>query len=214
MKPLSIPLAALVVLAAGCAAKQPTDTFQPTLDEAARSMKDKDAAALHAMLGEKLTVGTSIESLSMELENNAKEYGSLAEMVAEPTSVIFEAKVTLEGGQTLDLVEEQGVWKLATPVIKPTNPTDPVAVLAMFAEHLLDLAKAMKKSDVLAGHHDEGFLSMLETLAAELVSVRTQDLVLSEDRCYVDLPSGTKVELVRENEGWKVYSVFPAIEFR
>lgn len=210
--PVFTTLACLMIC--GCADPRPTDGLQTALDEAARSMKEADAQTLHPMLDEKLTVGTSVQKLQEDLERDHAEFAHLAQQIQSPVQVVMEATVHLDGGKTLELVKEDEIWKLATPVVKSQKPTDPLEVLASFADRLEELAEGLEDSEVLAEHHSEGFLSVIETLVKELRGVAAEDLVLNEDRCYVNLPSKHKIELVRVKDGWKIHSIFPAIEFR
>jgi hypothetical protein len=205
-----LPLAAVL----GCASQQPTDTFETTLDAAARAMAEGRAEALYAMLGEKQKVGMSVASLAADLERNHAEFAELAEDIAHPVDVRFEAVIALDGHEDLLLVEQDGVWKLDMELFEEDVPTDPVHVLGVFSDELASLAQDLAESAVLAERHEDGILATLRTLAAEIAAVRAEDLVLSEDRCYVDLPSGHKVELVKEEEVWKVFSVFPPLTFK
>lgn len=203
---------ALMVL--GCAARQPRDTLDEALEQAAGAMTQKDAPALYGMLDEKLRVGMNEESLSNDLDRNESEYAELASLIASPTKIEFRALVEVKGGGKLDFVLEGESWKLATPVMTDKSATDPIQALSKLADKLEALRKHMSESGLLAQQHEKGFLQMLEKMAAEIRQIRPEDLVLAEDRCYVNLPSGRKIELVREGEVWKVSSIFPAIEFK
>ena len=209
-------LTALVatVMALGCAARQPTDTLDEALEEASLAMQEKDAARLHALLDEKLKVGVSEESLAKDLERNETEYEELATLLTHPVKVQFLAHVQTGKGEKLELVLEGEAWKLATPIKTQESAGDPVQALKRLADKLRTLRTHLLESGLLAEQHEKGFLSLLEKLAAEIDQVKPEDLVLAEDRCYLNLPSGRKIELVREGESWKVYSIFPAIEFR
>ncbi len=214
MTTVRIILLLCACMEARCAAAQPTDDFTPVLDRMATAMQDRDGATLHAMLDDKLTVGMTPDSLTADLERDHAEFAALADQIAHTSKVTFEATVKLADGKTLDLVKEGETWKLATTVVKITVPTDPVSVLAAFGLELGNMAAALKEAKVLAKQHQEGLLATISTLASEIAAVEAKDLVIAEDRCYVDLPSGHKIELVREPDGWKVSSVFPALEFR
>jgi len=205
-------VAALAAL--GCASRQPTDTLAEALDEASRAMQEKDAALLFSMLDEKLKVGMSEESLSKDLDRNEAEYKELASLISSPAKVQFLAHVQTKKGKKLDLVLEGETWKLATPIKTQQSATDPVQALKRLADKLRSLRTHLLESGLLAEQHEKGFLALLEKLASEIDQIKPEDLVLAEDRCYLNLSSGRKIELVREGDSWKVYSIFPAIEFR
>ncbi len=209
-------LTVLVVALAGsgCAARQPTDTLDAALEEASRAMQEKDAALLYSLLDEKLKVGVSEESLSKDLERNEAEYRQLASLLSNPSKVQFLAQVQTAKGEKLDLVLEAQTWKLATPLKTQESSSDPVQALKRLADKLRALRTHLVESGLLAEQHEKGFLALLEKLASEIDQIKPEDLVLAEDRCYLNLPSGRKIELVREGDSWKVYSIFPAIEFR
>jgi len=207
-------IALVALTAAGCAARQPTDTLDEALAKASRAMIDGDAPALLAMLDERLKVGVTGESLAKDLAKNSAEYADLAAMLSSPTSIEFEAIVKTDSGDTIALVLEEDSWKLDTSVLAPDAAGDPMTALRRLASHLKSLAASILETHLLAEQHDKGFIATLESLAAEIEQIRPQDLVLSEDRCYCNLPSGRKVELVREEDTWKIFSIFPPLEFR
>jgi hypothetical protein len=205
---------AATIAASGCAARQPTDTLDEALEEASRAMQHKDAALLYSLLDEKLKVGVNEESLSRDLDRNEAEYEELAALLASPAKVQFLAQVKTKQGEKLDLVLEGETWKLDTPIRTQESTTDPVQALKRLADKLRSLRTHLLESGLLAEQHEKGFLALLDKLASEIDQIKPEDLVLAEDRCYLNLPSGRKIELVREEDGWKVYSIFPAIEFR
>jgi hypothetical protein len=213
MRASLLALAATIAVS-GCAARQPTDTLDEALEETSRAMQQKDAALLYSLLDEKLKVGVNEESLAKDLDRNEAEYGELAALLASPAKVQFLAQVKTDQGEKLDLVLEGESWKLATPIRTQESATDPVQALKRLADKLRSLRTHLMESGLLAEQHEKGFLALLEKLASEIDQIKPEDLVLAEDRCYLNLPSGRKIELVREEDGWKVYSIFPAIEFR
>ena len=81
--------------------------------------------------------------------------------------------------------------------------------LALAPDAVKEVVEASQRKEVSTVPKGDTIL-----LAGEIDQVKPEDLVLAEDRCYLNLPSGRKIELVREGDSWKVYSIFPAIEFR
>jgi hypothetical protein len=208
------PTLILALGIAACAARQPRDTLDDALGAASRAMVGGDAPTLIAMLDERLVVGMTPESLAGDMMRDAAEFAELGAMLSRPEKVDFKATIETGGGQKLELVLEDDGWKLATPVKAASTAKDPIQALALLADELDSLRGELAESGLLAKTHEKGFLAMLETLASEVRQVRPEDLVLAEDRCYCNLPSGRKIELVREDDTWKVFSIFPPIEFR
>ena len=196
-----------------CAGHHPTDTLTAAVLRASEAMRSGDAESLHAMLDERLIVGTSVESLATSMKDDAAEFASLADGLDKPSSITVEATISLEAGQEMEFVLEDGAWKLQTPIVESHAAKDPLAALAILVETLRDVRADLIASGSLASQHEAGFLSLLEAMADQLSSVKAEELILSEDRCYITLGTGQKIELVREGDSWKVSSIFPPLQF-
>ncbi len=202
-----------IAAASACATHHPTDTVGEAVKQAADSMRSGDAETLHGMLGERLVIGMSVDSLAATMKDDAKELAALAKDMENPASITMEATVETGSGKTLEFVLEGETWKLLTHVVEPEVATDPLSALALLAKGLLEIREDLMASGVLAAQHETGILHALETIAGEISSVKSEALILNDDRCYVTLATGQKIELVREGESWKVMSMFPPLQF-
>lgn len=207
------------VLAAGslgCSAAKPEGP-DAVLRAYARALDEGRAEDAYRMLSEEARRGVSLEAFRRMMKDNPEEVREIARALERPTAPpVVTATVTGPGGQELELVLENGRWKVEATAVDLYAQDTPRHAVQGFVRAL-----ERKRYDVVMRYvpdaHREGLdpsklkgaweghdkEEMMQVLSALKQALPTAQFEETGDRATMSYGAGT-MQLVRERGLWKI----------
>ena len=216
MNLLCLLCALLAIAASGCGAQKAEDP-QSALHGYARALEEGRADDAYRMLSEEARRGVSLEAFRRMVKDSPEDVREIGRGLSRPTSApVVTATVTTPGGQELDLVLENGKWKVESSAIDLYTQDSPRHAVQGFVRALerrrydvilryvpdghkegLDAAKLKSSWE---GHDKE---EMEQVLSALKQALPTASIEETGERATMPYGAGT-MQLVREHGLWKI----------
>jgi hypothetical protein len=213
---LCLLCALLAIAASGCGAQKAEDP-QSALHGYARALEEGRADDAYRMLSEEARRGVSLEAFRRMVKDSPEDVREIGRGLSRPTSApVVTATVTTPGGQELDLVLENGKWKVESSAIDLYTQDSPRHAVQGFVRALerrrydvilryvpdghkegLDAAKLKSSWE---GHDKE---EMEQVLSALKQALPTASIEETGERATMPYGAGT-MQLVREHGLWKI----------
>jgi glucose-6-phosphate isomerase len=194
----------------GCAHKKVrSSSFKEQLKMISATLGNLDAEGYCTLLSEKQKIGVKKEDVQKSMESNKKEFKNLAAMLAGPEKVVLEAKVSYGGNDILALVMEGEQWKIQEGIVSTGRTPTPGDACVELLKKFLALRAAIQQAAVLDEAYRSGLVGSLDKAIEELTNMNTQSIVIADDRAFIVLPSGRRIEFMLEGDQWKVTRIFP-----
>jgi hypothetical protein len=213
MRRLVLACSLLVAACGGAKAEDP----QSVLRAYARALDDGRADDAYRMLSEEARRGVSLEAFRRMVKENPDEVREIAKALNRPTAApVVTATVTSPSGQELQLVLENGKWKVEATAIDLYAQDTPRHAIQGFVRAL-----ERKRYDVILryvpdshkegldpatlkgaweGHDKDEIEHVLSSLKQALPSAQIEE---TGERASMQYGAGT-MQLVREHGLWKI----------
>lgn len=208
-----------LALTLACAACGPPKAADPksVLHAYSRALDEGRAEDAYRMLSEEARRGTSLEAFRRMVRDNPQEVREIAHALARPTSPpVVTATVTTSSGQELELVLENGKWKVEASAIDLYAQDTPRHAIQGFVravkrkrydvvlKYVPDAHKegldAAKLKAAWEGHDKEEIEKVISALERALPTATIEE---TGDRATMAYGAGT-MQLVRERGLWKI----------
>ena len=202
----------LIMLQAGygCAHKKVRSaSFKEQLKAISATIGNLDAEGYYKLLSEKQKIGIKKEDIQKSMESNKEEFKKLSSMLAAPEKVGLEAKVAYGGNEILALVMEGEQWKIQEGIISSGKTPTPGDACVELLKKFLALRAALLQASVLDESYRANMIGSLDKAIEELTNVNVNNIVTADDRAFIVLPSGRRIEFMLEGDQWKVTRIFP-----
>jgi hypothetical protein len=209
---------ALVLTCAACSgAAKPADDPGSILKAYAHALEEGRAEDAYRMLSDEARRGISLEAFRRMVKDNPEEVREIGRALSRPTAPpVVTATVMGPSGQELQLVLENGVWKVeATAIDLYAQDTPRHAVVGfvralerkrydVILRYVPDAHKegldAMKLKSSWEGHDKEEMEQVLSALKQALPTATIEE---TGERATMPYGAGT-LQLVRERGLWKI----------
>jgi hypothetical protein len=215
MRPLIFT--ALLGCVVACAAPKPANDPSSVLHAYARALEEGRADDAYRMLSDEARRGVSLEAFRRMVKDNPEEVREIGRSLARPTAPpVVAAVITSPTGQELQLVLENGKWKVESSAIDLYAQDTPRHAVQGFVRALerkrydvilryvpdqhregLDAAKL---KDSWEGHDREEMEQVLSALKQALPNASIEE---TGERATMPYGAGT-MQLVREHGLWKI----------
>lgn len=212
-------MAAVAVAASGligCAGQQAQDPHS-VLRSYSRALEEGRAEDAYRMLSEEARRGVSLEAFRRMVKDNPDEVREIARALMRPTATpVVTARVTSATGQELDLVLENGKWKVEAAAIDLYAQDTPRHAIQGFVRALerkrydvvlkyvpdghRDGLDATKLKAAWEGHDKDEIAQVVAGLKQALPAATIEE---TGDRAAMAYSQGT-MQLVRERGLWKI----------
>ena len=210
-------IAALPALPA-CGGGKPADDPSSVLRSYARALEEGHPDEAYRMLSDEARRGISLEAFRRMVKDNPEEVREIGRALARPTSAppVVTAVVTSPGGQELQLVLENGKWKVEATAIDLYSQDSPRHAVQGFVRalerrrydvilrYVPDSHKegldATKLKGSWEGHDKEEMEQVLSALRQALPNATIEE---TGERAAMPYGAGT-LQLVREHGLWKI----------
>src|SRR3954447_21760841 len=214
---LAIALSVGTVTLTGCPQAKPAKDPQSILRSYSRALEEGRAEDAYRMLSDEARRGISLEAFKRMVKDNPEEVREIAKALARPTATpVVTASVTTSNGQELDLVLENGRWKVEATAIDLYAQDTPRHAIQGFVR-----AVERKRYDVVLkfvpdshkegldpsklktaweGHDKEEIEQVVSSLKQALPTASIEE---TGDRATMAYGAGT-MQLVRERGLWKI----------
>jgi hypothetical protein len=209
--------AALGGVCAACAGSPRPNDPSSVLHAYARALEEGRADDGYRLLSDDARRGISLEAFRRMVKDDAEEVREIGRSLERPTSApVVTAKVTAPGGQEVDLVLEDGVWKVDSTAIDLYAQDTPRHAVQGFVRALerkrydvilryvpdahregLDAAKLKAAWE---GHDKEEMEQVLSSLKQSMPSAKIEE---TGDHATLPYGAGT-MQFVREHGLWKI----------
>jgi hypothetical protein len=210
----------LVVVAlafAGCGGSKPAEDPSSVLHSYARALEDGRAEDAYRLLSDEARRGVSLEAFRRMVKDNPEEVREIGRSLSRPTAApVVAATISGPGGQELQLVLENGKWKVEATAIDLYAQDTPRHAVQGFVRalerkrydvilrYVPDQHKegldAVKLKDSWEGHDKEEMEQVLSALKQALPSATIEE---TGERASMPYGAGT-MQLVREHGLWKI----------
>ncbi len=204
------------VALAACAGAKAEDP-QSVLRAYSHALEEGRADDAYRMLSEEARRGISLEAFRRMVKDNPEEVREIARSLARPTATpVVTASVTTSNGQELDLVLENGRWKVEATAIDLYAQDTPRHAIQGFVraverkrydvvlKFVPDAHKegldASKLKSAWEGHDKEEIEQVVSQLKLALPTATIEE---TGDRATMAYGAGT-MQLVRERGLWKI----------
>ena len=212
-----IGLVLIAALASGCGAGSRAQDPSGVLREYARALEESRAEDAYRMLSDEARRGISLDAFRRMVKDNPEEVREIGRALARPTgAAIVTATVTSANGQELDLVLENGKWKVEATAIDLYAQDTPRHAVQGFVRalerkrydvilrYVPDAHKegldATKLKTAWEGHDHEEMEQVLSSLKQSLPGASIEE---TGERASMPYGAGT-MQLVREHGLWKI----------
>jgi hypothetical protein len=209
---------ALIALALpGCGNGRPAEDPSSVLKTYARALEEGRPEDAYRMLSDEARRGVSLEAFRRMVKDNPEEVREIGKALARPTSSpVVTATITSPGGQELQLVLENGRWKVEATAIDLYAQDSPRHAVQGFMRAL-----ERKRYDIILRYvpdsHKEGLdpvklkgsweghdkEEMEQVLAALKQALPAASIEETGERAAMSYGAGT-LQLVREHGLWKI----------
>jgi hypothetical protein len=183
----------------------------------ARALEEGRSDDAYRMLSDEARRGISLEAFRRMVKDNPDEVREIGRALARPTSApVVTATVTSPSGQELDLVLENGKWKVESTAIDLYSQDTPRHAVQGFVralerkrydvilKYVPDAHKegldAVKLKAAWEGHDKEEMEQVLSSLKQSLPTATIEE---TGERASMPYGAGT-MQLVREHGLWKI----------
>jgi len=206
-----------MVGAMACGPRAPADDPSSVLGAYARALQDGRAEDAYRMLSDEARRGTSLEAFRRMVRDNPDDVREIGRALARPTAAPrVTATVTGPSGQDLQLILENGAWKVESAAIDLYAQDSPRHAVQGFVRAL-----ERKRYDVILRYvpdaHKEGLDAaklkssweghdkdeMVQVLSALKQALPTASIEETGERAAMPYGAGT-LQLVRERGLWKI----------
>jgi len=213
---LALSIAIAIGACAGCGTPKAEDP-QSILRSYSRALEEGRAEDAYRMLSEEARRGISLEAFRRMVKDNPEEVREIAKALARPTATpVVTATVTSSNGQELQLVLENGKWRVEATAIDLYAQDTPRHAIQGFVR-----AVDRKRYDVVLkfvpdshkegldpsklktaweGHDKEEIEQVVSSLKQALPTASIEE---TGDRATMAYGAGT-MQLVRERGLWKI----------
>lgn len=209
-----IALALAGVACSGARAEDPHSVLRAY----SRALEEGRAEDAYRMLSEEARRGISLEAFRRMVKDNPEEVREIARALARPTATpVVTATVTAPNGQELQLVLENGKWKVEATAIDLYAQDTPRHAIQGFLraverkrydvvlKYVPDAHKegldAAKLKAAWEGHDQEAIQEVVSGLRQTLPTATIEE---TGDRATLAYGSGKTMQLVRERGLWKI----------
>lgn len=206
-----------VALACAACAGAKAEDPQSVLRAYSHALEEGRADDAYRMLSEEARRGISLEAFRRMVKDNPEEVREIARSLARPTATpVVTASVTTSNGQELDLVLENGRWKVEATAIDLYAQDTPRHAIQGFVraverkrydvvlKFVPDAHKegldATKLKSAWEGHDKEEIEQVVSQLKLALPTATIEE---TGDRATMAYGAGT-MQLVRERGLWKI----------
>jgi hypothetical protein len=214
LRPLALTFAlAMAACSAGPRAEDPSSVLRSY----ARALEQGRADDAYRMLSDEARRGISLEAFRRMVKDNPEEVREIGKALARPTSApVVTATVTSPSGQELQLVLENGKWKVEASAIDLYAQDTPRHTIQGFVRalerkrydvvlrYVPDAHKegldAQKLKSAWEGHDREEMEQVLSSLKQSLPTATIEE---TGERASMPYGAGT-MQLVREHGLWKI----------
>jgi nitrogen fixation protein FixH len=213
---LGVILLAILAFSTGCSGKTAEDPHS-VLRAYSRALDEGRAEDAYRMLSEEARRGISLEAFRRMVKDNPEEVREIARALSRPTATpVVTATVTSSTGQELQLVLENGKWKVEATAIDLYAQDTPRHAIQGFVraverkrydvvlKYVPDSHKegldAAKLKGAWEGHDKEEIEQVVAGVKQALPSATIEE---TGDRATMAYSQGT-MQLVRERGLWKI----------
>ena len=215
-KTLAVLGAALLIASSACGGARSEDP-QSVLRSYARALEEGRADDAYRALSDEARRGISVEAFRRMVRDNPEEVRELGRALSRPTAPpVVTATITGPGGQEMNLVLENGAWKVDAAAVDLYAQDTPRHAVQGFVRAL-----ERKRYDVLVRYvpdgHKEGLDAarlkkawegedkdeMAQVLSALKQALPTATIEETGERATLPYGAGT-MQLVREHGVWKI----------
>ena len=214
---IGLGLMLVIALACGCGAGARAQDPSGVLREYARALEESRAEDAYRMLSDEARRGISLDAFRRMMKDDPEEVREIGRALARPTgAAVVTATVTSANGQELDLVLENGKWKVEATAIDLYAQDTPRHAVQGFVRalerkrydvilrYVPDAHKegldAAKLKTAWEGHDHEEMEQVLSSLKQSLPSASIEE---TGERASMPYGAGT-MQLVREHGLWKI----------
>lgn len=197
----------LMVLALGCGASAPVPSPQPVVTRYLSALERQDSAQVYALLSSERRGELSAAQLSERLADTREETAETVERLRDTgTPAHATAVVTLEDGETVDLVLEGGEWRIAAGVLDAAALRTPVQAVQSLRRALLrrDLAGLLS---LLTSQERTSWEAAFGRVTEGTADPLDWDTEIRGDEATVRITGGGIIELRRESGRWRVHDI-------
>ena len=217
MRALLLLLSALTLPLLGCGSGRPADDPSSVLKVYARALAEGRPDDAYRLLSDEARRGVSLEAFRRMVKDNPEEVREIGKALARPTGPpVVTATVTSPNGQELQLVLENGRWKVEATAIELYAQDSPRHAVQGFVRAL-----ERRRYDVILRYvpdgHKEGLDAaklkgsweghdkdeMEQVLAALKQALPAASIEETGERAAMSYGAGT-LQLVREHGLWKI----------
>ncbi len=215
-RPILATTLAVALACTACGAPKAEDP-QSVLRAYSRALEEGRAEDAYRMLSDEARRGISLEAFRRMVKDNPEEVRDIAKALARPTATpVVTASVTTSNGQELDLVLENGRWKVEATAIDLYAQDTPRHAIQGFVraverkrydvvlKFVPDAHKegldASKLKSAWEGHDKEEIEQVVSQLKLALPTATIEE---TGDRASMAYGAGT-MQLVRERGLWKI----------
>ncbi|HJL19337.1 MAG TPA: hypothetical protein RMH99_26970 [Sandaracinaceae bacterium LLY-WYZ-13_1] len=203
-------LACVGALAAlGCGGGPRVEGPSPTIAAYARALERGDEDAAWALLDEDARRGRSEDEHAALMAQNAEELEAQGDALARAAgsdAVEARARVTLQSGETVVLVLEDGRWRIDGGILDAAGLGTPRDAVAAFRRALMrrDLAGIER---VLSRQTRAEWEEEVRRVVESTADPDDLEVEIQGNRARVRTTGGGAIELVRESGEWRVVDV-------
>lgn len=194
----------------GCAGGPGVEGPERAIRAYASALSSGDEDGAWVLLDEDARRGRSPEEHAALMERNARELADQSRALARAAgsdAVEARARVSLESGETVVLVLEEGGWRIDGGILDATGlgtPRDAVAALrrALMRRDLRSIERILSRQT--RAEWEEEVRRVVESTA----DPDDLEVEIQGGRARVRTTGGGSIELVRESGEWRVVDVF------
>lgn len=203
-------LLSLLLIAAACASKKvQMSTMKQALGEMSETIDKKDHGAFYNLLSKQQKIGLDEEQIKSSMESNSDEFKNLASLLKAPAKIRLQASLSGSEDEIITFVLEDDTWKIEEGVFDLRTANTPAEALKELMGKLKLLRAALSQDAVISTTYKESLVGSFDKLIHEIAGLNVRTIVINNDRAFVVLPSGKRVEFVMEGGQWKISRIIP-----
>ncbi len=203
-------LLSLLLISAACASnKFQVSTLKQALGEMSETIDKKDHDAFYSMLSEEQKIGLDEEKIKSSMETNSDEFKHLSSLLKAPQKTRLRASLSGSDEEIITFILEDDTWKIEEGVFDPGSAATPAEALKELMGKLKVLRAAFSQDAVISSTYKESLVGSFDKLIEELAGLNPRTIVINNDRAFVVLPTGKRIEFVMEDGRWKISRIIP-----
>ncbi|MFH1437371.1 MAG: hypothetical protein ABIJ56_16825 [Pseudomonadota bacterium] len=200
----------LLLMPTACASKKvQVSTLKQALGNMSETIEKKDHDAFYDLLSEEQKIGLDGEKIKSSMESNGDEFKHLASLLQTPKKIRLQAALSSSEKEFITFILEDGTWKLEEGVFDLGTANTPAEALKELMGKLKLLRAALSQDALISSTYKESLVGSFDKLIEELAGLNPRTVVINNDRAFVVLPSGKRIEFVMEEGRWKVSRIIP-----